>query len=234
MLQNKVILVTGGFSGIGKAVTELFMQSKAKVVAVGRNAQNKVPSYAGNYLPVVRNLRTETDAQEVVEFTLEKFGQLDMIVHCAGKGLMKPANELSKADFDRMMADNFYTAALVTQAALPHFLLRKEGTILFVPGVAGVKGMPGGTAYGAAKFALMGYARSLREDLRRTRVKVTTLVLGAVASEFWDDLEGNASAPKDKMMSTADAARAVWFAAQQPDSAVMSELVLQPLQMQTI
>lgn len=234
MLNNKVVLVTGAFSGIGKAVTELLMQSKAKVVAVGRNAQNKVPSYAGNYLPVVRNIRTEVDGQEVVEFALEKFGQLDILIHCAGKGLLKPANELVKPDFDRMLADNFFAPVLVTQAALPHLLLRKEGTIVFVPGVAGVRGMAGGTAYGAAKFALMGYVRSLREDLKRTRIKCTTLVFGGINSEFWDDLEGAGSVPRDKMMTSTDAAKAIWFAVQQPESAVMSELVLQPLAMQTV
>jgi NADP-dependent 3-hydroxy acid dehydrogenase YdfG len=233
MLANKTILITGAFSGIGKAATELFMQSKAKVVAVGRNAQNKVPSYATNYLPIVRNIRTEHDAQEVVEFALEKYSQIDIVLHCAGKGILKPAQDLSKADFDVMMADNFYSAVLMTQAVLPHFLLKKEGTLLFVPGVAGVRGLAGGAAYTAAKFATVGYARSLREDVRRSRIKITTLILGAVNSEFYDEMESSAGA-RDKMMTCQDAARAIWFAAQQPDSAVMSEMVLQPLAFQTV
>jgi NADP-dependent 3-hydroxy acid dehydrogenase YdfG len=232
MLQNKVILITGAFSGIGKAVTELFMQSKAKIVAVGRNDQNKVPSYAGNYLPIVRNIRTPDDAAEIVEFTLEKYGHLDIIVHCAGKGFLKPANELTRADFDRMMADNFHSAVMVTQAALKHFMLQKEGTILFFPGVLGARGMAGGCAYSAAKFALVGYAKSLREDLKRTRIKITTLYFGGVNTEFWDELD--LSVQRDKMIQVADAAKAIWFAAQQPDSAVMSELVLQPHNHQVI
>jgi NADP-dependent 3-hydroxy acid dehydrogenase YdfG len=232
MLNNKVILITGGFSGIGKAVTELFMQSKAKVVAVGRNDKNKVPSYAGNYLPIVRNIRTEVDAEEVVEFTIEKFGTVDIILHCAGKGLLKPANELKKADHDRLMADNYFTAMMVTQAALPHMMLRKEGMLLFLPGVLGKAGMAGATAYSASKFALVGYAKSLREDLKRTKIKVTTLYFGGVDSEFWDEME--VPIQRDKFITAQDAAKAVWFAAQQPESAVMSELVLQPFNHQII
>lgn len=232
MLQNKVILITGAFSGIGKAVSELFMQSKAKIVAVGRNQQNKVPSYAGNYLPVVRNIRTQDDADEIVEYTLEKYGHLDIILHCAGKGLLKPAPELTKADFDRLMADNFYAPVMVTQAALKHFTLQKEGTILFLPGVLGARTMAGGAAYSASKYALVGYAKSLREDLKRTRVKVTTLYFGGVDSEFWDEMDVRVQ--RDKMIDVKDAAKAVWFAAQQPESAVMSELVLQPFNHQVI
>lgn len=226
MLSNKVVLITGGFSGIGKAVTQLFMQSQCKVVAVGRNQENKVPSYTGNYLPIVRNIKTERDGEEVVEFALEKFNHLDIIVHCAGKGLLKPVNELQRPDFERMLLDNFYTAVHVTQAALPHFTLRKEGTILFFPGVAGRVGLPGGGAYCASKFALVGYAKSLREDLKRTNIKCTTIFFGGVDTEFWD---GITPAPaRDKMIAVNDAAKAIWFAAQQPPTAVMSELVLQP------
>lgn len=232
MLQNKVILITGAFSGIAKAVTDLFMQSKAKIVAVGRNAQNKVPSYAGHYLPIVRNIQTQKDADDIVEYTLEKYGHLDIVVHCAGKGLLKPANELTRGDFEKVMADNFYSAVMVSQAAMNHFLLQKDGTLLFVPGVLGVRGMAGGAAYAASKHALVGYAKSLREDLKRTRIKVTTLYLGGVDSEFWDDMD--AKVQRDKMIHVRDAAKAVWFAVQQPDTAVLSEMVLQPYSHQVI
>ncbi len=232
MLTDKVILITGGFSGIGKAVTDLFMQSRCKVVAVGRNDTNKVPSYVGNYLPIVRNIKTDRDGEDVVEFAIEKFGQLDVILHCAGKGVLKPAAELTKADFEKMMLDNFYSAVYVTQAALPHFTQRKAGTLLFIPGVLGRRGMAGAAAYGAAKYALTGYAKSLREDLKRTQIKITTLHFGGVDSEFWNEIE--MPVQRDKMITTADAAKAIWFAAQQPDSAVLSELVLQPYNHQLI
>lgn len=232
MLNNKVILITGGFSGIGKAVTDLFMQSKSKVVAVGRNQENKVPSYTGNYLPIVRDIKTAEDGEEAIEFALDKFGHIDIVLHCAGRGTLKPAPELKAGDFQQMMADNFYSAVHVTQAVLPHFNQRKEGTLLFVPGVLGKRSMAGAAAYGASKFALVGYAKSLREDLRRTKVKVTTLFFGGVDSPFWDNIDMNVQ--RERMISTQDAAKAIWFAAQQPDSAVMSELVLQPYNHQVI
>ncbi len=232
MLANKVILITGAFSGIGKAVTELFMQSRNRVVGVGRNQTNKVPSYASNYLPIVRNIKTELDAEEIIEFALEKFNQIDIIIHCAGKGLIKNALELKRPDFDKMMQDNFYTACMVTQAALPHMIERNEGTILFIPGVLGARTMAGGAAYSASKYALVGYAKSLREDLKKTKIKSTVLFLGGVNSEFWDDID--LQVQRDKMITVQDAARMVWFAAQQPDSGVMAEMVLQPYNHQLI
>jgi NADP-dependent 3-hydroxy acid dehydrogenase YdfG len=232
MLANKVILITGAFSGLGKAVTHLFMQSHAKVIGVGRNDQNKVPSYAANYLPIVRNLKTPRDAEEVVEFGLEKFRHIDMVLHCAGKGLFKPAYEMEKADFDRILNDNLYTAINLTQAVLPHFIDRKEGTLIFLPGVLGKTAMPGATAYCTAKFGLVGYAKALREDLKRTKIKVTTVYFGGVDSEFWADLD--LKVQRDRLLNVQEAARALWFAVQQPDSGVMSELVLQPYSHQAI
>jgi len=215
MLQNKVILVSGGFSGVGKAVTELFMQAKARVVAVGRNQQNKVPSYTGNYLPIVRNLRTEADADEVVEFALEKFGTLDIVLHCAGKILHKPAADTSRAELERIMVDNFYAAASLTRAALPHFMRRNEGLIVFMPGSHGSMAEPQLAAYCAAKHALVGYAQALRHDLLDTGIRVAGLCLGPVDTEFWHET------PEDRkprtMTTVQDAARTLYQFCRQPD-----------------
>ncbi len=230
-LHQKHVLITGGFSGIGRALADLLLQSKARVTAAGRS-QVPTPPPTDSYYPLVRDIATEADGQAVVHEAQNRFGPVDVLVHCAGEGILKAAPQLTAQDFERSMRDNFYSAVWVTQALLPTLMERQEGTLIYVPGVLGKAPMAGAAAYGASKYALVGYVKSLREDLKRTRVRVTTLFFGGVDSPFWDPIDLRVQ--RDKMISVADAAKAIWFAAQQPETAVMSELVLQPFNHQVI
>jgi NADP-dependent 3-hydroxy acid dehydrogenase YdfG len=232
MVTDKVVLITGAFSGIGKAVAEIMMQAQAKVVAVGRNGENKVPSFRSNYLPVIRNIKSKEDGEAIVEFALEKFKHIDIILHCAGKGILKPATQLQSSDFEKMMQDNFFSALHVTQAALPHLISRNQGMLIYFPGILGKTTMPQSAAYSASKYALTGYAKSLKEDLKRTQLRISTLYFGGVNSEFWNEID--LSVRKDQFISVQEAARAVWFVCQQNDNGVLSELVLQPFSHQAI
>lgn len=225
VLTNKVVVITGAFSGLGLALTDLFMQSRCKVVAAGRNTTGALPSYMSNYLPIVRDIRKESDAAEIRDFTLEKFGAADIIVHLAGNARLKPAIETPAPDYERLMVDNYLTAVYVTQAFLPHMLHRQEGSLVFLPGTAGKQGLHGGTAYCASKFALVGYAQSLMEELKPTKIKTTMIYYGLPATGANGHVNGNGQRP----FGIPDAAKAIFFAVQQPESAFMSEFVLQPL-----
>mgnify|MGYP005845522463 CR=1 FL=1 len=231
VLQHKHVLITGGFSGIGRALADLLLQSKARVTAVGRTAAAAPPASDG-YFPLVCDIASEADGRAVAQQASEHFGPVDILVHCAGEGILKAAPQLTADDFERSMRDNFYSAVWMTQALLPALMERQEGTLIYVPGVLGKSPMAGAAAYGASKYALVGYVKSLREDLKRTRVRVTTLFFGGVDSPFWDPIDLRVQ--RDKMISIPDAAKAIWFAAQQPESAVLSELVLQPFNHQVI
>lgn len=232
MLQDRVVLITGGLSGMGLAAAELFVQSKAKVFAVGRPGQDLPNLPQARFQTLERDIQSADDGQAIAKAALDAYGQVDVLIHLAGQATLKPAKELDDATFVGQLNDNFLSAVRVTQALLPHFEEQKAGTILFVPGIVGKVPLAGGAAYVASKHALVGYAKALREDLKRTKVQTSCLFFGGVDSPFWDD--AGMKVARDRLIALDDAARAVWFAAQQPPSGVMSELVLQPFVHQAI
>jgi NADP-dependent 3-hydroxy acid dehydrogenase YdfG len=92
--------------------------------------------------------------------------------------------------------------------------------------------MSGATAYAASKYALNGMLKSLREELKRTEIRITQLYLGGVDSPFWDNIDLRVQ--RDKMIAAQEVGKAVWFLCQQPSSGVVSEMVLQPFNHQVI
>jgi NADP-dependent 3-hydroxy acid dehydrogenase YdfG len=224
MSAEKVVLITGAFSGIGKAVTELMMQAGAKVVAVGRNEHNSIPSFRNHYLPIVRNIREFSDAEQVTELALERFRHIDIVIHAAGKGLIRRAQDTHPEDFERMMRDNYYTAVHMTQAILPHLLQRNQGQMIFFPGISCCPELSASAAYCAAKTALKAYVACLREDLKSTDIKISNLNLGKVNTDFWAHLECDEAS--GRKMPAGDAARAVWLALQTNQNSLLTELEL--------
>jgi NADP-dependent 3-hydroxy acid dehydrogenase YdfG len=92
--------------------------------------------------------------------------------------------------------------------------------------------MAGAAAYAAAKYGLVGMLQSIREEIKRTDIRITNLILGGVDSPFWDSIDLRVQ--RDKMIRAEEAAKAIWFLCQQPDSGVISEMVLQPFNHQAI
>jgi NADP-dependent 3-hydroxy acid dehydrogenase YdfG len=115
---------------------------------------------------------------------------------------------------------------------LPAMKESKKGLIVNVPGVLGKVPMAGATAYSASKYGIVGMMQSIREELKRTEIRITNLFLGGVDSPFWDTID--LKVQKDKMIREEEAARSIWFLCQQPASGVVSEMVLQPFNHQAI
>ena len=109
---------------------------------------------------------------------------------------------------------------------------QKKGLIINIPGVLGKTPMAGASAYSASKYGLNGLIKSVREELKRTNVRMTNIYLGGVDSPFWDDIDMRVN--RDKFITAKEAAKAVWFLCQQPLSGVVSEMVVQPFNHQAI
>jgi NADP-dependent 3-hydroxy acid dehydrogenase YdfG len=118
------------------------------------------------------------------------------------------------------------------KAVLPTMKEKKKGLIIQIPGVLGKVPMAGAAAYSASKYGLTGMMQSIREEIKRTDIRITQLFLGGVDSSFWDRIDLRVQ--RDKMIIAEEAARAIWFLCQQPSSGVVSEMVLQPFNHQAI
>lgn len=235
-IKNKNILVVGATGGIGSKTAHLLSSSGANLFLAARNADKLVQVAEQCNIPPEKTFALDISKPEEVNnlkarfFT--QFVSIDVFINAAGIGIIKPTEELSETDFLSSLNYNLYAPFLLVKAFLPKMKEQKKGLIINIPGVLGKVPMAGAAAYSASKYGLVGMMQSIREEVKRTEIRITNLFLGGVDTPFWDTI--NLKVQRDKMVVAEEAARAIWFLCQQPSSAVVSEMVLQPFNHQAI
>ncbi len=236
LLHNKNVLIVGATGGIGEETTRLIKKNNANVFITGRNIESlrAIASECGVPLDQAFELDiTNPNAVEQVAAAIHnKIERLDILINAAGIGIIKPLEKLTYDDFSKVVDVNLKGAFNVLKSFLPPMKEAKKGLIVNIPGVLGKTPMAGAAAYAASKYGLNGMLKSVREELRRTNIRITNLYLGGVDSPFWDDIDMKVS--RDKFITSKEAAKAVWFLCQQPISGVVSEMVIQPFNHQAI
>lgn len=235
-LQGKNTLIVGSTGGIGSRVAKLLSGSGAKLFLAGRN-QQKLYQVAGDCgVSDERTFALDISQPGEVNQLKEKYFQqlptIDILVNAAGIGIIKPLDSLTEVDFLKTLNYNLYAPFLLVKSFLPAMKEVKKGLIINIPGVLGKVPMAGAAAYSASKYGLVGMMQSIREELKRTDIRITNLFLGGVDSPFWDTID--LKVQKEKMIQAEEAAKAIWFLCQQPRSGVVSEMVLQPFNHQAI
>ncbi len=236
MLSGKNILLIGATGGIGSKAAKLLSASGAKLFLVGRNVE-KLQQVAQDCNIGVENtfavdVSDPVGVEELKTKYFEQFSSIDILVNAAGIGIIKTMDTLTDIEFLKTLHFNLYAPFLLVKAFLPAMKEVKKGLIINIPGVLGKIPMAGAAAYSASKYGLVGMMQSIREEVKRTDIRITNLFLGGVDSPFWDTIDLRVQ--RDKMVQTEEAAKAVWFLCQQPRSGVVSEMVLQPFNHQAI
>jgi len=235
-VKGKNILVAGATGGIGAETAKLLSSSGAHVFLAGRNEQKLAQLAEQLQLPAgrtcVMDISKPEDVSKVRQQYFEQFPAIDILINVTGVGIIKPAEQLTEADFLTSLHTNLFGAFLLVKAFLPSMKEAKKGLIINIPGVLGKVPMAGAAAYSASKYGLVGMMQSIREELKRTDIRITNLFMGGVDSPFWDTIDLRVQ--KEKMIRTQEAAKAIWFLCQQPASGVVSEMVLQPFNHQAI
>jgi short-subunit dehydrogenase len=235
-IKGKSVLLAGATGGIGQALAKLLAGSGAQLFLTGRTA-SKLKAIAETLNLdqerwMAADLTNEADVTKLFEQFSSVMPSIDVLINASGIGIIKPAEQLSEEEFMRTLQLNLYAPFMLLRKFLPEFKAKKKGLIIHVPGILGKVPMAGAAAYSASKYGLVGMLQSIREELKRTDVRVTNLFLGGVDSPFWDHIELRVQ--RDKMVTAEEAARAIWFLCQQPASGVVSEMVLQPFNHQAI
>lgn len=232
-LEGKTVLIVGAGRGIGRRVAELFSEAEANVVISSRNEpelmelEYKLNTNGNqNVLALAADAGIEADVQILVREAIEKFGSIDYLVHAAGTGVLKPFGEITPADFDNLLNAKVRTAFNVLQAVLPQMATQKFGRVVAIPGILGKAPMMQASVYCAAKYALTGMIKCLKDEYKRYGIRFSLMHFGGVDSTFWDNIEMRVQ--RDKMLSIDAAARSIFFAATQEGEGVMSEIVLVP------
>lgn len=235
-LNGKRVVVAGASGGLGSHLSKLLRQSGAEVFMTGRNAEKLAAAADNAGVPedhcFVADISVEAEVALLGSRVAQIMGTPDILVNAAGVGIIKQIENLTLEDFNRSLQTNLVGTFLLVKAFLPGMKEVKKGLIINIPGVLGKVPMAGAAAYSASKYGIVGMMQSIREELKRTEIRITNIFMGGVDSPFWDTID--LKVQKEKMIREEEAARSIWFLCQQPASGVVSEMVLQPFNHQAI
>lgn len=220
--SNKVVAITGGTDGIGKALVDAMIQAGARVATCARHHDKiyKLQLEYTNVLlhAVVCDVSKEQDCQRFIDSTIETFGGIDILINNAGVSMRALVNDVDVDVIRQVMDINFYGSVYCTKFALPS-LLERKGTIVGVSSIAGYRGLPGRSGYSASKFALQGWLESLRTELLQKEVHVMWVCPGFTSSNIRNaalneegQSHGETTMDEDKMMSAAECAQHILVA----------------------
>jgi NAD(P)-dependent dehydrogenase (short-subunit alcohol dehydrogenase family) len=222
-LNGKVVIVTGASKGLGKAITKRLALGGATVIASARS-QAKLEAVAEanpeRIHPFACDVTNSQQVQDLVQFAIQRFGRLDVLINNAGLGHFAPVDELTESQWDEMMDVNLKGAFLTCKYAIPH-LKATEGHIVNISSVAGTEAFARGGGYCASKFGLMALTDALTQELKPHHVKVSALCPGSIKTEF--------GRQKDYAMEAEQVAEAVWTIVSAPKGVIYNTIIMRPL-----
>lgn len=189
-MKDKVVIITGGSSGIGKSMAFAFGASGAKIVITARHigplelVGNELTNHGIENFTMVADVSVEADNKALINATIQKFGKIDILINNAGITMRSLFDDLEDIDVIKKVMDvNFYGTVYATKFALPHIKATK-GSIVGISSIAGYRGLPVRTGYSASKFAVNGFLEALRTELLKTDVHILTACPGYTSSNI--------------------------------------------------
>ncbi len=246
-LAGRVGVVTGASAGIGAATAQALAAAGMAVVLGARRADRlaavcaAIEAAGGRALAVPTDVRDETQVDRLVDAAAARFGRLDALVNNAALGVLGTVAEADTAQWRTMLETNVLGVVFATRAALRHMLPRGAGDIVTMTSAAMHGGWPYLGAYAASKAAVAALSRSLRAEVASRGVRVMTIEIHQVASEFGTHLDpallpralaawraAGLLDPAGAVLAPADVARAVVFQLAQPDPVSVHDLTIRP------
>ncbi|MEJ2005552.1 MAG: SDR family oxidoreductase [Cyclobacteriaceae bacterium] len=214
-MKDKVVIIPGGSSGIGKALAEEFGTKGSMILITGRKeeallkALEDLRSKNIRAEAIVSDVSKEEDNQKMADYALEKFGKIDVLINNAGISMRAMFEDVDLDVVKKVMDINFFGVLYATKYCLPH-IVEQKGSVVGISSIAGFRGLPGRTGYSSSKFALQGFLEVLRTEMLYKGVHVLTACPGFTASNIRkrsltaDGSEQGESPRKEEKMMTAE------------------------------
>jgi NADP-dependent 3-hydroxy acid dehydrogenase YdfG len=231
--MKKITLISGASRGIGRAVAVRLAREDHFVILLARNAEEigeleqEIDETGGKSLAIACDVADEQQVEQAVAQVLRDFKRIDCVINNAGIGVFKPAEEISTADWDRVMDVNVKGSFLLTRAVLPHLKAAGSGHIVGIASDVSKRTFASGSLYTASKYAQHAFFESLRREVRSLGIKVSVVYPGLVDTYFHGASEG--AAPQQQYLRPDDIAAAVSYILQAPPHVLVDELMLHPM-----
>lgn len=223
-MKDKVVIITGGSSGIGKALAIEFGKNGSKILITGRNkdeldkAVEEVRAKGITIEGFRADVSAEEDNKQMAAEAIKLYGRIDVLINNAGISMRALFDEVDLAVVKKVMDINFYGVLYATKYCLPE-IKKHKGSVVGISSIAGFRGLPGRTGYSASKFALNGFLEVLRTELLKTGVHVLTACPGFTSSNIrkrslTKDGSSQGESPRDEtsMMTAEECAKHIYTA----------------------
>ncbi len=223
-MKDKVVIITGGSLGIGKACAFEFGRKGSKVVIAARNEQSLKETVAElkkediDCLSVQVDVSQEDDCKRLVQETIKKYGKIDVLLNNAGISMRAAFADLDLSVIRSLMNVNFWGTVYCTKHAMPE-LIKSKGSVVGVASIAGYVGLPGRTGYSASKYAMKGFLDALRNENRNTGLHVMVACPGYTASNIRKaaliadgSKQGDTPLDEEKLMTAEEVAKHMYHA----------------------
>ncbi len=229
--MSKMAVITGGTKGIGKAIAVKFASQKFDIVTCSRNPDDLAT--LKKYLELTYSIRTHvfkadmSVRAEVKGFTdfVSGLGEaVDVVVNNAGFFAPGLVTEEKEGTLESMVENNVYSAYYTTRGLVMAMKSRKSGHIFNMCSIASIKAYPNGGSYTISKFALLGFSKVLREELKDHLIRVTAVLPGATRTSSWDGVD----LPDERFIKPEDVAEAIFGAYSLSPRSVVEEILIRP------
>lgn len=185
--MNKVAIVSGGSRGIGASIVETLASSGFNVVLNYRFSADKANDIASKFSNVVTFQADVSDHAQVktlVDFTISKFGRIDLLVNNAGIDFINTLSDTSDSDFDKVLKNNLYSAFYLSKEVSPYMINAKSGLIINISSIWGIVGASCEMAYSVSKAGLDAMTKSLAKELGPSNIRVNSIAPGIIDTDM--------------------------------------------------
>ena len=237
-IEGKVVVITGGSSGLGEATARYLAEKGAKVVLGARRVEklekiaSEIKENGGEAVALKTDVTKAEDVKALVKKAKDTFGKIDVLINNAGIMPLAPMAAVKVNEWNSMIDVNIKGVLYGIAAALPEFQKQKSGHFINLASVAGLKVSPGGAVYSGTKYAVRAISEGLRQEVGKD-IRTTILTPGLIDSELQLGSSDEATSQfvqnvyKDAIPAIS-IARAVGYAIEQPDDVDINELVIRP------
>lgn len=230
--KRRLALVTGASKGIGWAIcqklasenTDLIMSSRNLSDLEGRKQQLLSEYPDGQIFIHASDLSKREEIDSLVNFTLELNRSVDVLVNNAGVFLPGEVLKEPEGQLELQIETNLYSAYHLTRGVLPSLESSKRGYIVNMCSVASIMAYPNGGSYSISKFAMLGWSKAVREELKNSKISVTAILPGATWSASW----AGAELPRERIMEAENIANICWQVINLEPNAVVEEIIIRP------